>query len=662
MNQKIEQFANGHAELIANEQDEVDNLQFLLENLRTDELESLGYALVRLKISNDKKWVTGKAMLTLQPPGNGNQLPRSTLRSGEMVELVPPFPPPDPPAAASQGGGSKPLVTGVIQSITDSRITVAMDNGITVPKIWRNRCSIKVRTTDINQQRMLDAITKLKRVKGSRPDLHRVLFGEAPPRFDNIASLDFFDNSLNAEQRCAVNLAVSAREIALIHGPPGTGKTHTLVEVVRQLVAQGKRLLVCGPSNVSVDNLAERVGKFRYIPIVRIGHPARIRKAMLTNSLNSRAQALEGPAIAKQRKDLKLMMSAARMCRNPEEQTELYARAKIMRKTILKHTDRTKRSAVSGAKVVFSTLCGAGGKIDGIGKFDVVIIDESTQSLEGECWIAASKAPKLILAGDHHQLPPTLKSHVNQRARMRNAAAGTISSASTMFERVRSMFGDTVCYMLTTQYRMHFDIMKVPSEYLYESQLVAHSSVTAHVLSDMSMVRKNVDTATPLVLIDTAGADIAESFEPVKWVDTKRLGRSVRVNKSKINAGEAQLAIEHVARLISSGLSAKNIAIISPYSGQVRLLKLLCKRFPAVEIGSVDGFQGCEKEAVILSLVRSNENGEIGFLSEYRRINVAVTRARRHLCMIADSSTIDSNRFLGTLVNQFKAAGKVRAP
>ncbi|KAJ2255077.1 hypothetical protein GGI13_001801 [Coemansia sp. RSA 455] len=244
--------------------------------------------------------------------------------------------------------------------------------------------------------------------------------------------------------------------------------------------------------------------------------------------------------------------------------------------------------------------------------FDVVIVDEATQAIEGECWITVLKVPKLILARDHLQLLLTVKS--------------------------------------------------ATSESLYKSKLVAHNSVAAHVLGDLEHVKSNALTCTPLVRIKTAGCGMAESSEEFDGARDREPG--INGSESKANMGKAQLALTHAERLIATGVSAKDIAVITPYSAQVRLLKrLMQEHYSDLEIGSVDGFQGCEKEAVILSMVRSNPNKDAGFLKNYRHINVAITHAKHHLCIVADSLTAShGNSFLQALFMHLKAKAFVCPP
>ncbi|KAK7880609.1 hypothetical protein WMY93_032760, partial [Mugilogobius chulae] len=252
--------------------------------------------------------------------------------------------------------------------------------------------------------------------------------------------------------------------------------------------------------------------------------------------------------------------------------------------------------------------------------FDCVVIDECAQALEGSCWIPLLRARKCVLAGDYKQLPPTIKSQ---------SAASKGLSVSLM-ERLIQLYGDAVVRMLTIQYRMNRAIMDWASREI-----------------DLPGVAGVEETATPLLLIDTAGCGLNETD------DSDEL--------SKGNTGEVDIVELHIKALTDAGLKAKDIAVIAPYNLQVDLLRQkLSARHPQLEIKSVDGFQGREKEAVVLSLVRSNRKGEVGFLAENRRINVAVTRARRHIAVVCDTQTVQNHPFLKSLIDHMTQSGEVR--
>ncbi|PIA18594.1 DNA-binding protein SMUBP-2 [Coemansia reversa NRRL 1564] len=616
------------------------------------QLQRLGFALAGLRITATRTGLGGRLLVTAEAAVAGDALPPTALRAGDIVGVE----------RAGGGHNTEALLEGVVWTMAAARVVVALGSDAVVPTEWRERCSVRKLANDTPYRRMLQALRDLAAVD-KRPMLHSVLFGDAQPRFEEDADiqreveeldeagdadqLNGTDESctLNPSQLAAVRRAVTARDVALIHGPPGTGKTHTLVEVVRRLAVQGKAVLVCAPSNVAVDNMAERLARKR-VRVVRLGHPARMLPGVAAHGLDSCVRESDGGrVVADVRREIDATLAQARKSKRAGERRALYAQVRELRGEHRRREAAVVRQTICDAQVVLATLSGAAGRSLRSARhaFDVVVVDEATQALEAECWIAALLAPVLILAGDHHQLPPTL--------RCRNAPPH-----SSMFARVRARFGDAVCCMLTTQYRMHVDIMRVPADVLYDARLVAHPSVGAHVLADLEGIESTDDTCAPLVFVDTATAAMLESAD-----DASPL---VSDADSRLNRGEAALVVRHVEALVAAGLHPRQIAVISPYNAQVRLLvSLLRPHFPDLEIGSVDGFQGREKEAVVLSLVRSNPAREIGFLADYRRINVAVTRARRHLCIVADSTTVAArNPFLKALFAHLEAVAELRFP
>ena len=328
---------------------------------------------------------------------------------------------------------------------------------------------------------------------------------------------------------------------------------------------------------------------------------------------------------------------------------------------------------------MLATLHGAGSKQLWGEKFDIVIIDEGSQALEAQCWIPfllTNKAgiSKLILAGDPLQLPPTIKSQTKVSSKSYSPPIPTSGTAvpktleTTLFSRLLALHGDRIKRILTTQYRMHTAIMSFPSQELYDNLLVASPSVASRLLSTSLPypVTATEDTSIPLLFIDTQGGSFPED-PPGPKTATKQSAAS----ESKSNALEARLAAQHVHDLISAGVHAEDIGVLTPYNAQVSLIsKLLRGTHPAVEVNSVDSFQGREKEAVVFSLVRSNDDRQVGFLKDVRRINVAITRARCHLCVVGDGETVagggeGKKGFLGRWIDWLESEGsgcEVRYP
>lgn len=496
--------------------------------------------------------------------------------------------------------------------------------------------------------RMNQTMSKLETMPESNHTYFmRVLFSQispSPADMDSVGTLDFIDPSLNDSQKEAIRFALASKEIALIHGPPGTGKTHTLIELILQLVRLKLRVLVCGPSNVSVDNVVERLAPHK-VPLVRIGHPARLLPSVLDHSLEVLTQTSEAAAIVKDvRKEIDDKQASIRKTRNGRERRAIYGELKELRKEFRERESKCVDNLVRESKVVLATLHGAGGHQLKNQQFDVIVIDEASQALEAQCWVPLLSASKAILAGDHLQLPPTIKSSNTKdevskvkkqsksgkdektdgngdKANSKEGSTTTQKSTTletTLFDRLLSLHGSTIKRMLTTQYRMHEEIMKFPSDELYESKLIAAESVKARLLKDLPYeVEDTDDTREPLVFYDTQGGDFPERTEDEVIGKTKNL-----LAESKSNEMEAALVAKHVGQLVEAGVTPEDIAVITPYNAQLALLsQALKEKYAGIELGSVDGFQGREKEAVIVSLVRSNPDHEVGFLGEKRRLN-----------------------------------------
>ena len=526
---------------------------------------------------------------------------------------------------------------------------------------------------DITYKRMNQTMERLKQQEErDYTTLTRVLFGldSITPISEGSASwpgeITFFDQTLNSSQKDSVRFALASQEVALIHGPPGTGKTYTLIELIRHLVHRKLRVLVCGPSNISVDNIVERLAPYK-LPILRLGHPARLLPSVLNHSLDVLTQISDAASVVRDvRKEMDAKQASIKKARNGRERRVIYGDIKELRKEYRERERKCVSSLIGGSKVVLSTLHGAGGFQLRNEAFDVVIIDEASQALEAQCWVPLLSAKKVVLAGDHLQLPPTIKSLAPDRMRTSlsqdqkqdkdedkpghgNSSTKSKPSSSsletTLFDRLLTLHGPSIKRMLTIQYRMHELIMRFPTSEMYDNRLKAAPAVAQRLLSTLPYpVIDTDDTREPLIFYDTQGGDFPETTADSTAADGTPSPRSL-LTDSKSNAMEAALAARHVTALVTAGVQESDIAVITPYNAQVSLLSaLLHQKYPAVELGSVDGFQGREKEAVVLSLVRSNANEkgqvEVGFLGEKRRLNVAMTRPRRQLCVIGDAETV----------------------
>ncbi|KAK5130420.1 hypothetical protein LTR08_002118 [Meristemomyces frigidus] len=696
----IASFATSQLSLLNDElQAELAETQLLTSTHAPTVLQRAGLALLNLAVASQRTGFGGKTLLelSLDPAVGSGQLPEHGLRVGDICAVA------EQPKGAERkkerDGMEKRGAEGVVTKVWREAVTVALNKeDVDIPsgKLWLVKLA-----NDVTHKRLNQTMTKLQKMQPSEHStLTQVLFGQSSPtpisKEDLNADVKWHDPSLNDSQKDAIRFALASREIALIHGPPGTGKTHTLIELILQLLDRDQRLLVCGPSNISVDNVVERLSSHK-VPMVRLGHPARLLPGVLNHSLEVLTKTSDAAAIVTDiRGEMDAKQASIRKTRNGRERRAIYGEMKDLRKEYRHREGRVVSDLLRGSKVVLSTLHGAGGYHLKAEKFDVVIVDEASQALEAQCWIPvlSSGASRLVLAGDHLQLPPTIKSlntksskvakeskgargedvtkgvadlDVNDKetpniATAKKVKADNTTLETTLFDRLLALHGDNIKRMLTTQYRMHESIMAFPSSALYEGKLIAADSVKTRLLKDLPYdVQDTEDTREPVVFWDTQGGDFPEKTEDD---DSGAKGKSSLLAESKVNEHEAAIVRLHVSNLITAGVKAEDIAIVTPYNGQLALLsQTLKERFPGLELGSIDGFQGREKEAVVVSLVRSNPEHEVGFLGEKRRLNVAMTRPKRHLCIIGDSETVGrGSKFLKAWMGFLEENADLRYP
>ncbi|KAI0383676.1 DNA helicase [Hypomontagnella monticulosa] len=651
-------------------QSEIQETSGLISGTSPASLQRAGLAVTNLVISSQRTGLGGRTVIELSPDNaTGNELPEHGLRPGDIVLVS------EQPAGSAKKREVKDLerkgARGVVTRIKKEAIAVAVDEDKEDAASFSGRVWLVKLADDVTYRRMNLTMEKLRDMGESEySSFVRVLFGLSSPSpvpsdlskdsEYGEGKIEWFDPTLNDSQKDAIRFALASKEIALIHGPPGTGKTHTLIELILQMVKRNMRVLVCGPSNISVDNIVERLSPHR-VPIVRLGHPARLLPSVLSHSLDVLTQTSEAGLIVKDvRAEMDAKQASIKKTRNGRERKAIYADLKELRKEYRERERGCVSTLVGGSKVVLATLHGAGGNQLRNERFDVVVVDEASQALEAQCWVPLLAANKAVCAGDHLQLPPTVKSTNSKTKIKAKPKAGAkegegkedgdlIKGASletTLFDRLLKLHGLSVKRMLTTQYRMHERIMRFPSDELYEGRLVAADAVKERLLRGLPYgVRDTEDTSEPVIFIDTQGGDFPEKNEEEENKDkdggTKKKAtvRSL-FGESKSNEMEAALVKQHVKKLVDAGVRPEDIAVVTPYNAQLGLLAPLKEAFPGIELGSVDGFQGREKEAVIVSLVRSNTEGEVGFLSEKRRLNVAMTRPKRSLVVVGDSETV----------------------
>jgi predicted DNA helicase len=390
---------------------------------------------------------------------------------------------------------------------------------------------------------------------------------------------------------------------------------------------------------LAVDNLVERLD-WAGERVVRLGHPARVLPQLRARTLDVLVD--EHPDVALARRLLKeadqLRHQAAKFTRAkppPGHKQELRQEAAALRADARRMEQQVVDYLLDSATVIAATLSGLPAELLGERRFDLLVIDEASQATEPACWPALVRAERVVFAGDHCQLPPTVLS--NQAAK-----EGLTKSA---MERLTERKDAELAQLLTVQYRMHAQIMRFSSDEFYQGRLTADATVAAHSLADLFPAESEPLFQLPLEFLDTAGSGCDE----VPAAD----------GQSLTNPGEGAIAVRKVQRLAQAGLPAADIALITPYAAQARWLEERLAN-DEVEVDTVDGFQGREKEAVIVSLVRSNPRGEIGFLGELRRLNVAFTRAKRKLLIIGDSATLAGEPFFQRLIAHVEACGGYR--
>jgi ATP-dependent RNA/DNA helicase IGHMBP2 len=399
-------------------------------------------------------------------------------------------------------------------------------------------------------------------------------------------------------------------------------------------VARGERVLASAPSNLAVDNLMERL-LAAGLDGVRVGHPARVLEALHAHTLEARAEAHEASRIARglvqEAFALRRAASKRKQRRGPGRFSEARAAERDARALFAEARAleaRAQAEVLDRAPVVLATLTGLDGPALAGRRFALAVVDEATQAVEPAAVLALLRVERAVLAGDHLQLPPTVLS----------AAAQAGGLGRSLFERLAALHGDAVKVTLAEQHRMNEAIMRFPSEALYGGALRAHPAVAHHALDD-----------APLEVVDTSGCGFEEATPPG--------------GDSKENEGEALLCAAEVERVLALGVAPAEVAVIAPYDGQVRRLRaLLSARVEqGLEVDTVDGFQGREKEAVVVSLTRANQAGEVGFLADVRRMNVALTRARKKLVVVGDGATVARHPFYEAFLRHAQETGAWRS-
>lgn len=597
-----------------------------------------------VRLSDSSIGLGGRWVLSLQRKVEFNQ--PHQFSSGAQVALF--------SNAAPQ---EKPL-HGTVIGVDQQAMQLSLNHDDELPDwIDDHQLGVDLLFDEYSYKEMKLALQKVKDARaGSRLEkIRNILYGldsqEALPTQPQNPVATHLMARLNDAQQLSLSRLAQSPYVFIIHGPPGTGKTTTLVAAVEQILTTEQQVLVCAPSNAAADLLTLKIaaqGK----KVLRVGNPARMSEEILPFTLefqlSGHTDAKEVKRLRKLAFELKRMAYKHKKYFDKSEREQKKAMLKEAR-NILDQIKNMEQYAIDWAKsqtqVFVSTLVGAAQPILADKRFSTVFIDEAGQALEPATWIPILKADRVVLAGDHQQLPPTVKS----------TEAARQGFSETLMEKAMKSQAKAFSQMLDTQYRMHADIMAFSSAEFYENRLLAHESVAKARFGHDN----GPEETAPLLFIDTAGTGFEEVFNPA----------SVGIS----NPEEAELLNRHLQQWLEwAGKQAKidlsqvKIAVISPYREQVEFLKKILPtgnstNFPQIRVGTVDGFQGQEADLVYISLVRSNPNQEIGFLKDIRRMNVAMTRAKKRLVVVGDGSTLSAFAFYDRFLNQLQQANAYRS-
>ncbi len=649
-------FVEKHSKLLLLEfEEEKKMLTDRLSNLSGKECEEAGISITSLTIHSVRTALFGRSVLELNKMNN-SKLPAHRMTIGDEVFLM---------------NKKRNGVSGTVSKlIDDTSIEIALhsnDDGDNLSEL-NFPLRLDMQSSESTHKKLNKCLDSLKKIfETPAAPLASILFENTPFTLSEPIKINPVNHNLNQSQLDAVEFCLN-NMLACIHGPPGTGKTTTVVELCVQACRRGEKLLIVAPSNVATDNLLTRLASYSKSDdnnsssgdltpkIVRLGHPARIGKDAQQFCLEALVSRDDGTAIVN---DVKKEMDELRqtVAKTKQSSVRRAARADLRRlkKEVRSREDKVVTEILNNRNAVLTTCVGAASRVIRDMNFDRVIVDEACASLEAACWIAISKSKKVVLAGDHKQLSAVVKCK----------EADNQGLGKTLFERIMRNPDLKKCgIMLDIQYRMNQVISEWASKQMYHGKLKSAEGNSNHTLHDLfgkntsniddgiidkedadndgqekgEVSNENFDddmdiTSTDvLVLIDTAGCGMEE----------ERVGEGSHRNVQEVSIVEMK-----IKELISYGIKASDIGVITPYRGQLQYLKETIN-IP-VDFNTVDGFQGSEREVIIVTMVRSNDKREVGFLADRRRINVAVTRAKRQLIVIADVDTCSSDKFLNGL-------------
>lgn len=527
--------------------------------------------------------------------------------------------------------------SAVISYVQDNKMVIVLPSAGALTDILQpQEIGIQLYFDETSYKTMFQALQAAIKAKGNRlAHLRDVLLGKSPTSRRQLFPMRF--PWLNTSQEEAVNHLLCEKEVAIVHGPPGTGKTTTLVESIHETLHRENQILVAAQSNTAVDWICEKLID-RGIPVLRIGNPTRVNDKMLSFTYERKFESHPDYAeLWSIRKAIREIQGSLRK-KSASEKDTIRNRLSRLRFRATELEVKIDNELFDEARVVACTLVGSANRVLTNRNFSSLFIDEAAQALEAACWIAIGKAERVILAGDHHQLPPTIKCIEAARSGL----------DKTLMEKV-ALRRPEVVSLLTTQYRMHEDIMGFSSHWFYEDRLKSAPEVK---------YRGILEYDTPVIWYDTSACDFEED--------------QLSESQSRINKKEAELLINklqlYIEKIGKERILDERIdfGLISPYKSQVYYIRSLIKRNAffkpfrkLITVHTVDGFQGQERDVIMISLVRANENGKIGFLQDLRRMNVAITRARMKLMILGDASTLKQHPFYQSLYEYIRHKGEI---
>lgn len=511
--------------------------------------------------------------------------------------------------------------TATVSYVDEDRMVVVLPGTEALASLQTDKTlGVQLYFDETSYRLMFEALKQVIGAKNNRlAELRDIFHGKQPTSSYSFQPIRF--PWLNQTQEEAVNKVLHAKDVAIVHGPPGTGKTTTLVEAIYETLHRENQVLVCAQSNMAVDWISEKLTD-RGVNVLRIGNPSRVNDKMLSFTYERRFESHpDYPQLWSLRKAIRELYSQNRKGANRES---MHQKINALKDRATELEIRINETLFSEARVIACTLVSSANRLLTGKKFGTLFIDEAAQALEAACWIPIRKADRVVLAGDHFQLPPTVKSPQALREGLGN----------TLMQAIANNQPDAVS-LLKLQYRMNDEIMRFPSEWFYGGMLQSAPEVK---------YRSILDFDTPITWVNTEEMDCNEEF----------IGESY----GRINKPEAELTISQLKEYITKIGRERflgeriDVGVISPYKAQVQYLRQLIKKDAffkpyrqLITVNTVDGFQGQERDVILISLVRANEKGEIGFLGDLRRMNVAITRARMKLIILGNAATLTRHSF-----------------